>query len=184
MRIGTLYAMWKVMTSNGGAKIMKQLKSIFLVVLLSTILTGCGTQVMEEKPVTETSEQQVSIAPQGQTLVDGVKTRFYVRPLTETKVVVEVQVLNQNYADVEVEVDSIIVPTIKDGSGQVVERLQVQSGYSIERDVVEVPAGEYVTVNQFDYTKLSDAAFTIEADIQYEVSNEYVEAEQLMVATL
>ena len=91
---------------------MKQLKSIFLVVLLLTILTGCGTQVMETEPVTETSEQQVSMTAQGQTLVESVKTRFYVRPLTDTTVVVEFQVLNQNYTDVEV--DSIIVPTIKD----------------------------------------------------------------------
>lgn len=97
---------------RGGAKIMKQLKSIFLVVLLLTILTGCGTQVMETEPVTETSEQQVSMTAQGQTLVESVKTRFYVRPLTDTTVVVEFQVLNQNYTDVEV--DSIIVPTIKD----------------------------------------------------------------------
>lgn len=172
------------MTSNGGAKIMKQLKSIFLVVLLSTILTGCSTQVMETEPATEVSDQQVSIAPQAQTLVESVKTRFYVRPLTDTTVVVEVQVLNQNYAEVEVEVDSIIVPTVKDENGQVIERLQVQSGYSLDRDVVSVPSGEYVTVNQFDYEKLSDADFTIEADISYEVSNEYVEADQLMIATL
>jgi PBP1b-binding outer membrane lipoprotein LpoB len=163
---------------------MKQLKSIFLVVLLSTILTGCSTQVMETEPATEVSDQQVSIAPQAQTLVESVKTRFYVRPLTDTTVVVEVQVLNQNYAEVEVEVDSIIVPTVKDENGQVIERLQVQSGYSLDRDVVSVPSGEYVTVNQFDYEKLSDADFTIEADISYEVSNEYVEADQLMIATL
>ena len=163
---------------------MKLLKSIILTALFSFILTGCSAQVMDQEIVTETSNQQVSVTTQGQTLVDGVKTRFYVRPLTDTVYVVEIQVLNLNMSEVEFEVDSIVVPTIKDATGAVVEMIQVQSGYRADRDVVTVPAGEYVTVNQFDYTKLSDEAYTMEADIAYEVSNEYVEHTEVMTASL
>lgn len=164
--------------SQGGRVNMKRLKLSFIVVLLGLTLTGCGSVVDDVSSMNTSTDGHVSQAEtestlqQTRTLIDNMTVFFHVRSLTETDVVIDVCVRNDNDKALSVILVQELIPVIFTESGAEVVKLRNQGVTFVSPgDVVEVDSHETHVIETFEYTKPHTDSYNVKADIMFRLDN-------------